>query len=336
MQNFKCIHNIVALLFLLCLPAAAYADSAAPAAGTAFRNMSSAISPSPPSSPVQTDPPLKLSAGMTFDPQEPILPEITTTVRLSSSDVNRIICPVEIKDIPRSSGEKGVIIEFAGRNAWVKFKGIKQGDGKLVYAATPTEIFVNCAGAVYSLIALPSRIPAQTIRLGSGRETRIKENNALFEGLPFEKKVYRLIREAYTDSLPDSYLVTRPNNVDTSYKGLIIATNRDIAIEGEGLRLKELHVSLKPGQTPPFKLSEKQFLREFTENPVAIAMDKHTLQQPGDVSRVFIVEQTANKTGISAINLPVVDNSAVSPPAVRSQQSDRPPGVPTPKSAPPN
>ncbi len=220
-----------------------------------------------------------------------ILPETTTRVRLSSSDLNRISCQAEIRDLLTSS-EKGVTIKITGKDAFVKFKVAKKGD-KLSYATVPTELYVVCGDEMYSMIAFPQRVPSQTIRLSSGKSSKIRANRSLYAGLPLEKKVLKLLKEVYTENLPDSYSVGHQEQSLTSFREILLILTRTIDIEGEGLRIKEYQTSLR-GETP-FRMNEKMFLRpEVAENPVAIALERHLLQQ-GESSRLFVVEQRQEK-----------------------------------------
>lgn len=221
-----------------------------------------------------------------------VLPEVTTNIRLSSSDMNRIACPSDIKEALTST-EKGASIKITGKDAFVKFKVIKKPDGKFTYLTTPTEIYVVCGEETYSMIGFPQRIPSQTIRLSSGKEKKIKENLSLYSGLPFEKKMLKAIREVYTENIPDSYSVSRPEKQFKSFKEISLSLKRIVEIEGEGLRIKEFEAALKG--TVPFKMSEKMFLRpEVAENPIAISLERHVLR-PSEPSRVFIVEQRGDR-----------------------------------------
>lgn len=221
-----------------------------------------------------------------------VLPEVTTNVRLSSSDMNRIACPNDIKEALTST-EKGASIKITGKDAFVKFKVIKKPDGKFAYLTTPTEIYVVCGDETYSMIGFPQRVPSQTIRLSSGKEKKIKENLSIYSGLPFEKKMLKAIREVYTENVPDSYSVTRAEKQFKSFKELSLTLKRIVDIEGEGLRIKEFEASLKG--TIPFKMNEKMFLRtEVAENPIAVALEHHVLR-PGEPARLFIVEQRGER-----------------------------------------
>lgn len=255
----------------------------------------------------------KLAAGMVMGPPQTILPEVTTTIQLSSSDLNRIICSDGDFKEALTSDEKGLMIKITGKDAFLKFKVAKRNDGKLSYSTTPTEIYMVCGNSTYSMVAFPSRMPSQTIKLASGVENKMKENQALYAGLPFEKRIIRAIKEIYTDTIPESYTVVRYNKADLSWKGLVVVLKREVSIEGEGMRVKEYHVSLKAGQEP-FKLSEKMFLRkDFAHNPIGISIDKHVLR-PGNASRLFIVEQRPDKPlgGNGFQQLPMLDGGVAS------------------------
>lgn len=247
-----------------------------------------------------------------------ILPEVATRIRLSSSDLNRISCSSEIRDALTST-EKGVVIKITGKDAFVKFKVTKRGE-KLVYSTTPTELFVVCGDETYSMVAVPQRIPSQTIRLSSGKERKIRDNVALYSGLPFEKMMLKAVQDVYTEQIPDSYTVTKADRRIESYKEVRMVLKRVVDVEGEGLRIKEYVVSLKEG-TKEFKLNEKMFIRtELAENPVAISIERHILR-PGDTTRAFVVEQRGEREGVSRkleSDLPVLENAAQdrkSPPA---------------------
>lgn len=238
-----------------------------------------------------------------------VSPEVTTKIRLSSSDVNRISCSTEIRDALTST-EKGVVIKITGKDAFVKFKVTKRPD-KMVYSTTPTELYVVCGDETYSMVAVPQRIPSQTIRLSSGKIRKMKDNAALYAGLPFEKMMLKAIQDVYTEQIPDSYTVTGKDQRFDSYRELRLVLKRVVDVEGEGLRIKEYLVSLKDG-TKEFRMNEKMFIRtELVENPVAISIERHVLRQ-GDTTRAFVVEQRGERKGLSRkleSDLPVVEDT---------------------------
>lgn len=184
----------------------------------------------------------------------------------------------------------------------------KRSDGKLSYSNTPTELFIVCGGSTYSMIAYPGRLPSQTIKLSSGLDDKIRENISIYSGIPFEKRLMKALKDVFTDSIPESYSVVNRREVNNSWKSISVALRREVDIEGEGIKVREFSVTLKPGQGKPFKLSEKMFLRkEFAINPVAVSIDKHVLR-PGEVSRLFIVEQRPDKPlGGNGLMLPSIE-----------------------------
>ena len=243
-----------------------------------------------------------------------ILPEATTSIRLSSSDMNRISCPSDIREALTST-EKGLTIKITGKDAFVKFKVTKKVD-KFSYSTTPTELYVVCGDDTFSMIAFPQRIPSQTIRLTSGKERKIKDNLSLYAGLPFEKKVLKAIKDVFTENLPDSYSISRKEKRITSFREILLTLKRTVDIEGEGLRIKEYEATLR-GEATEFKMNEKLFLRtELAENPIAISLERHVLRS-GDSSRVFVVEQRAEKFESRKLvgELPVMDGAKAGQPA---------------------
>jgi len=238
-----------------------------------------------------------------------IPPEVATKIRLSSSDLNRISCSSEIRDALTST-EKGVVIKITGKDAFVKFKVTKRGD-QLVYTNTPTELYVVCGDETYSMVAVPQRVPSQTIRLSSGREKKIKDNASLYSGLPFEKMMLKAIQDVFTEQIPDSYTITKMDKRFDSYREIRMVLKRVVDVEGEGLRIKEYLVSAKDG-VKEFRMNEKLFIRtELAENPVAISIERHILRA-GDTTRAFVVEQRGERQGLSRkleSDLPVMEDA---------------------------
>ncbi len=160
----------------------------------------------------------------------------------------------------------------------------------MTYSSTPSELYVVCGSDIYTMIAVPERIPARTIILSSGRLSRIKENASLFSGLPIEKKVLKLIKTVYTETIPENFTVNRVLKRVDGFSDLDLILQRIVAIDGEGLQVKEYEGRIK-GDMETLELREKDFLKTgITTNPVAILVDPLKLMK-GDTARIFIVEQ---------------------------------------------
>jgi conjugal transfer pilus assembly protein TraK len=217
----------------------------------------------------------------------PILPEVTTAVELSSSDVNRIVCPGTINDLIFSK-EKGIEGHFVGSNAFVKF-AITILDDEKHYSNTPSELFVSCNNTIYTLIATPKRIPSVTLRLAPSPAQDLKQNVDHYQSLPFEKKVLQLVREAYLVEYPEGYRITAADVAVNISKDLNVRLKKIVDVEGVGLRLKEYRV--RPAAGNPVHVTEKDFLKfQMGERIIAVVVEEHVIA-PGKSSRVFIVEQ---------------------------------------------
>ena len=254
-------------------------------------HLAHAESPSKPVIPKQT-PSGAFSADLQ---QQSVIPEVGTQVSLSSSDANRIVCSREIKDVIFSA-EKGVAVKVVGRNAFVKFR-ITRKDEREIYSSTPTELFVVCGENVYNLIAIPKRIPSQTVRLSPGAD-KIRQNAALYGSLPFEKKLLAVIKSVYIGEIPEGFSVSNLNVKLPLFKELDLTLVRSFRVEGEGLLIKEFSISSKKAGEE-VKIREKDFLNErIAAKPVGMALDRHTLK-PGEGARLIVVEQAlaANMEG---------------------------------------
>jgi len=216
-----------------------------------------------------------------------VAPEIATPVEFSSSDINRIVCSGEVSDVVFSK-EKGLSVKTSGKDIYLKFLIAKKADGSNGFSATPTEVFIVCGGNTYNLIAVPKRIPAQTIRLSGNVTEKIEKNKSLYEGMPLEKKVMSLIKAVYKDIIPASFSVENVKKSVVIFKDLKLTLNRIVKVEGEGYEVKEYTAEVT-GDTG-IELREKDFLNTvISMNPVAIMIDKLKLRK-GEVARILVVE----------------------------------------------
>jgi len=267
------------------------------AANTAFAVDDAIVPPSPP----KTAPAARVTnpAGQELHGPFPaelqtrtVIPEVSTAVTLSNSDINRITCREEIKDVVFSR-EKGLSVKTVGKDAFVKFL-ITRKDEKEVYSSIPSELFVVCGENVYNLIALPKRVPSQTVRLSAGSE-KIRENRRMYGELPFEKKILAIIRSVYTNEIPEGFTTVPVGDKLSLFKDLEVTLVRTHRVEGEGLLVKEYLLAAK-NSGEVLKLTEKDFLRPaIAIRPVAISLDRQELGQ-GDTARLIAVEQALAAT----------------------------------------
>ena len=166
-------------------------------------------------------------------------------------------------------------------------------DNSKLYANLPIEMFVVCSdNNVYSIIAQPQKIPAQTIQLVDNKDN-IHDNIAIFESIPLETKIAKLIRFAYNGEIPSSFSVNAVNNQISVFKDVDIFFRHEVSVPGEGLKLKEFVLSLKnPLPDIELKFKETDFLvPELTRTPLAISLEPKPLSGSALV-RLFIVERS--------------------------------------------
>lgn len=222
-----------------------------------------------------------------------VLPEVSTAVTMSSSDINRICCDGDIRDVIFSR-DKDLSVKTVGRDAFVKFRIARQADRE-VHSSTPTELFVVCGENVYNLIALPKRVPSQTVRLSPGNG-KIRSNRSLYASLPYEKKLLGIIRSVYTNEIPESFTTTSPGSKLSLFRDMELSLARSHRVDGEGLLVKE-YVVMSSVHDGELKLSEKDFLiPALATRAAAISLDRHRLKR-GDTARLIIVEQETGNGG---------------------------------------
>lgn len=217
-----------------------------------------------------------------------VLPEITTKIQLSSSDINRIHCSHgEISDVLFSE-EKGIEVKIHGKDAFIKFT-VQHGVEGRQHRTTPAEVYFICGEDMYTVIAEPKKIPAVTVNLSSSLRDRINKSRDFFRGLAFEEKSRKLIKHAYTDTLPDYFNVTNVSEDIGIFNEVKLRLIRTVRVEGEGVLLKEFVLRNETSGT--LHLQEEDFLiKEITRNASAVSLDPHELRS-GEKARLFIVER---------------------------------------------
>ena len=214
------------------------------------------------------------------------MPIVTQKVIMSRSDENWIVCNEPIKTV-LAGDDAHIDVKYFGNNAFIKFQYLSDGQ-KIVYPASkPTPLHIPCGDAIYSLIAVPMKVSTQTIRLGSGKTTKIKENATIFREQDTRKKVQELIRRAYNDDIPDSFTVKLINKHLDLFRDVALVFHRTITVEGEGMVLKEYFIT---PSVDGLELSMRQFMRKEISalpSPMAVIPPRPA---KGERARLFVVE----------------------------------------------
>ena len=218
-------------------------------------------------------------------------PETVTAVKMSSSDINRIVCPVDIKDVVYSE-EKGLQVKISGKNAFVKFL-IKRIGTKEEYSKIPSDIYVVCGDKVYSIIAFPQRQPATTVYL-QDKGQKVKGVIEKYSGMPIEKRIVELVRSFSKDTPPEEAEFYPQKKEYKLYENLRIIEKGKYVIPGEGMQVRIIDITAVslPKDTKFVEVTEKDFLRaEITQTPLALSLDKLRLYK-GDTARLLVIEKS--------------------------------------------
>jgi len=253
----------------------------------------STLPPQDEQSPVISEPTPLEPSTLTNDPFDNptsvnfIAPEMPTSVQLSNRDINRIVCSGPMNDLIFSE-EKGITGHFSGNSAFIKFKA-EEFDGQLTYAETPSELFVVCNGAVYTLIVEPQEISSVTLHLAAPAKDVFKKNIDHYKNMPLEKQVLQIIKEGYEGGYPSSYKVSNADTLIPLCGDLSVNLMQTVDVEGVGLRLKQFKVASTKNET--MELQEKTFLSlGISASILAVAIEDQVLNT-GEATRVFVVEK---------------------------------------------
>lgn len=236
-----------------------------------------------------------------------VMPEVPTVVDMSNTDVNRITSHSQIKDVIYSK-EKGLSVQFSGKDCYVKFHAARKGN-ETIYSTVPAELFIVSGDRVYNIIAVPGKGIARTVRLSEGVLDNIRKNNELFQGMPLEKKVLAMIEYAYKDNIPESFTVTEVTRKIDFIDGVNLVLLRSIVADGEGLKIKVYQAELSRGSREDdtsVNLEERNFLRaDLTTNTIAIAISDPHLEGKKQ-TRIYICERNreepVNRLSTTAAN----------------------------------
>ena len=218
-----------------------------------------------------------------------VMPDVVTVVELSNAEPNRIVCR-DVLDNAVASIRHGLVVEYRGSDAYVKFPLVEGKDGKLVYASEPAELFIPCGDSTYHIVAVPKTISAKTIMLSGAASGRSRKNAELFSGVPDEDKLIKIIQAIYTGAIPDSFTVKHMNVQFDLFKEVLLTRTLSADVDGEGLAAAEYTIALKK-DVPELDLIERNFLvTELVTRPGAISIDPLHIKQ-GETARMIVVER---------------------------------------------
>lgn len=223
-----------------------------------------------------------------------VSPEKATAVKMSASDVNRIVCSQDITDVVYSE-EKGVQVKISGRNAFLKFL-VRRLAGKDTFSTTPADVFVVCGGKVYSIIAFPQRIPSVTVYL-EDKEQQLRETVEKYQSMPYERKIVDIVKQMFAGMPPQGATFTEIRKSYNLYEGLSVSETGQYVLDGEGILIRVFSVVNRDSKNQYVDVREKDFLRkEITKSPLAISLDKLRIYR-GDKATMVILERAKESGG---------------------------------------
>jgi conjugal transfer pilus assembly protein TraK len=222
--------------------------------------------------------------GVVLDPERP------AAVEMSNRDINRIVCAGGDFEDFKFSGEKGIVVEAAGENAFVKFQIVEIGSERQ-YVTARSEFFFRCGGEMFTVFGNPRDIPAQTIFLGR-LSAGGKANAALFNPMSDEERAVSITRAVLKE---ETGVAISRVALDEPYEDGIIAgadvrRRQHFLIEGSGMRAAEFLVRA----SRDLFLNEMMFVgRTFGPSIYAVTVEQPQLKA-GEVGRVVIVYRGAS------------------------------------------
>lgn len=213
--------------------------------------------------------------------------EETQIVEVSKTDINRIVCPVEITSVIYSK-EKDIEIKREGRNLFVKFL-VRQiidpntGQVKNTILDIPRDLYVECGGKIFSLILIPKEVPPTTIILKADFSDLKKAYEFEKSFTEYEKMLVELIKKAYFETPPDGYKVKVKNTLVEEFKELSLILSK--VYEGATVSIEEYLIIARED----VELFEEMFI-PYLKHPLAITIVKPKLKA-GEQTRMIVVRK---------------------------------------------
>ena len=236
-----------------------------------------------------------------------LLPEVKQIVKVSNQDHNWVRCPEKIGEVVYSA-EDGVKVTVSGQNAYIKFQWTTNPEtGEQVRPNDRTDIFVECGGEVYKILALPVGIESRTLILVQGKGKLMQQKISQATTDP-ETRVLEILRMVWRNELDEGWQVAKKNESLDLEPGLELNLIKEVRIEGEGMRVKEFLVE-NGGNAR--RIQEKEFLAPaLSKSPLAIVFaaqeekgDQNFLAEDGK-GRLILVEHINEDFGLPLIREP--------------------------------
>lgn len=221
-----------------------------------------------------------------------IYPGKLQSVIVSNTDVNLIECEHGVITDRTFSEEKPLMYKQSesgdGSTSFIKFMKQKVNGEELLYTK-PVELYVTCAGQIYSMMLTPEDIPTQHVILSGGKTNALKTNVALFKELDLEDAAMTLIDKVqFDEKMPDSFTETKADTYEQwipiipTVKARLV---RSVKPEGVGLIVHEYIVFSEIDHA----LDEFDFVK-LRLNTFALRLSNINIQASGTV-RAFLVER---------------------------------------------
>ncbi len=212
--------------------------------------------------------------------------ERPTTVELSNRDINRIVCVDGGFEDYKYSGEKGIVVEASGSDAFVKFQILEIGESRQ-YVTARSEFFFRCSGEMFTLFGAPRDMPSQTIFLGGALGHGAKQNAELFNPLSDEERAIEITRHVLRETAPASFSKTvldEPYS-DGVVAGVDVRRRTHYHVTGTGFSAAEFLVRA----ARDVRLHEMNFAaRALGRSIYAITIERPQLKA-GEVTRVVLI-----------------------------------------------
>ena len=212
-----------------------------------------------------------------------IEPEVVTTVEMSRSDMNRIVCPYPVTDFATSK-ENNMTYKISGNNLFIKFPVIAvTNEGELIekkYFNGYAEVHLVCGDAVYSLILKAEQKKTETVYL-SDTAGKMKKANEYVRSKSYEDLITEFIQALIENKQINDFYMDESDEKET-YRGIDVSVSR--VMVGGGYVVKELILEAKE----KISLTDTELLKlKMLNNVKAVALLSPTFS---GITKAYVVQ----------------------------------------------